>query len=139
MSDWTAGELSLFSEARSLVLTAGDGGGPGVEIGMVVAGGELYVRAYRGAGSRWFRAAREHGHGRVRVDGGGFDVRFETDGLGPSSEIDNAYRAKYGRVAHSLVLGVRAQEATIRIEPAPSRAFDGRKRAGRGAQSPLRE
>ncbi|MGW0856928.1 DUF2255 family protein [Streptomyces sp. NPDC002690] len=118
MNDWTADDLSLFSEAHSLVLTAGDGGNPGVEIGMVVAGGELYVRAYRGVSSRWFRAAREYGHGRVRVNGGGFDVLFETDALDPSPEIDNAFRAKYGRIADSLVASAQARAATIRIEPA---------------------
>ncbi|MFI8952404.1 DUF2255 family protein [Streptomyces sp. NPDC053750] len=29
----------------------------------------MYVRAYPGLRSRWYRAAREHGHGRIRVDG----------------------------------------------------------------------
>jgi hypothetical protein len=53
---WTPGELAVRTDSGSLNLPAGDDGQPGAKIGMVVVGGELYVRAYRGAQSGWYRA-----------------------------------------------------------------------------------
>jgi hypothetical protein len=66
---WTPGELAVLTDSGSLSLSAGDDGQPGVETGMVVVGGELYVRAYRGAQS------------------------------GPADAIDAAYQAKYGNIS----------------------------------------
>ncbi|MFH8625899.1 DUF2255 family protein [Streptomyces vietnamensis] len=117
MSAWTREELALFSEAYALVLTAGDSGNPGVEVGMVTAGGQLYVRAYSGVRSRWYQAAHEHGHGRIVVDGVTHDVLLRTEGSEPFAEIDDAFRAKYGQVASFLLGSADARAATIRIAP----------------------
>ncbi|MEV6106467.1 DUF2255 family protein [Streptomyces sp. NPDC051940] len=89
-----------------------------MEIGMVVAGGQLYVRAYRGVRSRWYQAAREHGHGHIQVGDVRHDVAFRTEGVEPSADIDDAFRVKYGQSAHLLVAGAEARAATIRIVPA---------------------
>lgn len=125
MSTWPLEDQSLLAETHTLVLTAGDGGGgggtaPGVEIGMVVVDGELYVRAYRGVRSRWYGAAREHGHGSIRVGAVTRDVVLVTGGPEPSAGIEAAFRAKYGRVADALVASPEARAATIRIDPAPT-------------------
>ncbi|MFF0478461.1 DUF2255 family protein [Streptomyces sp. NPDC004284] len=117
MTAWTQEELALFSEAHALVLTAGDSGDLGVEVGMVTAGGQLYVRAYGGVRSRWYQAAQEHGHGRIRVDGVTHEVLLRAEGVEPSAEIDDAFRAKYGRVAGFLLCNADARAATIRIAP----------------------
>src|SRR5262249_7430044 len=45
---WESPELELLSRTHALILSAGDDPAQGVEIGMAVTGGELYVRAYRG-------------------------------------------------------------------------------------------
>ncbi|MCW8383888.1 DUF2255 family protein [Streptomyces justiciae] len=119
MTSWTPEEQSLFSETYSLVLTAGDTDGPGVEIGMAVVDGELYVRAYRGVRSRWYRAAREHGYGTVQVGDVSRDVLLTTGGLEPPAGLDAAFRDKYGAVADALVASPQARAATIRIDPAP--------------------
>ncbi|MGW5781729.1 DUF2255 family protein [Streptomyces sp. NPDC003863] len=117
MTAWTQEELALFSEAYALVLTAGDSGDLGVEVGMVTADGQLYVRAYNGVRSRWYQAARQHGDGRIRVDGVTHDVLLRTQGIEPSAEIDDAFLSKYGQVASFLLGSADARAATIRIAP----------------------
>ncbi|MGW1625985.1 DUF2255 family protein [Streptomyces sp. NPDC002172] len=117
MNTWTPEERTLLTDTYSLVLTAGDGEGPGVEIGMALVDGELYVRAYRGVGSRWYRAAREHGRGRIRLGSVTRDVRLTADGLRPPAGLDAAFRDKYGPVADALVAAPKARAATIRIDP----------------------
>ncbi|MFE7392750.1 DUF2255 family protein [Streptomyces sp. NPDC057582] len=120
MTTWTPEELALLTGSESLVLTAGDDGHPGVEIGMVLVRGELYVRAYRGGRSRWYQAAQKHSHGQIRVGTVTRDVLLETRGTRPASEIDAAYRNKYGQAAGPLAASPAAHTATIRIDPAPS-------------------
>ncbi|MGW2034648.1 DUF2255 family protein [Streptomyces spinosus] len=120
MTAWTPEDQDLLAETYALTLTAGDDGqGEGVEIGMVVVDGDLYVRAYRGVRSRWYQAARDHGHGRIRVAGVTRDVCFRTRDLELSPGLEAAFRAKYGALADALVASPEARAATIRIDPAP--------------------
>ncbi|MEV6740330.1 DUF2255 family protein [Streptomyces sp. NPDC051104] len=124
MTTWTPEDLALLTASESLVLTAGDDGHPGVEIGMVLVRGELYVRAYRGVRSRWYQAAQKHSHGQIRVGAVTRDVLLETRDTRPAYEIDAAYRNKYGQAAGALVASPAAHAATIRIDPAPSARRD---------------
>ncbi|MFE7404305.1 DUF2255 family protein [Streptomyces sp. NPDC057557] len=124
MTTWKPEDLTLLSETYSLVLTAGDDGHPGVEIGMVVVDGELYVRAYRRVRSRWYRAAREHGHGRIRVGAVTRDVLLETRDIELPAGLDAAFRDKYGPVSDALVASPEARAATIRVDQAPSSCSD---------------
>jgi len=121
MTTWTPEEVALLTGSKSLVLTVGDDGYPGVEIGMVLVCGELYVRAYRGVRSRWYQAAQGERHGQIRLGAVIRDVTLETQGFWPVSEIDSAYRSKYGQVIGSLVASPTAQAGTVRINPVPSR------------------
>ncbi|MGW9030090.1 DUF2255 family protein [Streptomyces sp. NPDC055722] len=93
-----------------------------MEVGMVVVGGELYVRAYRGAQWGWYQASREHGRGRIRLGHVASDVLLQAlDENGPHDAIDSAYQAKYPSVG-GLVTSSVTRCATIRIIPAqPSR------------------
>ncbi|MEU5088392.1 DUF2255 family protein [Streptomyces sp. NPDC021356] len=120
MNTWSPEDLALLAAHDSLVLTAGDGDRDGVEIGMVVVHGALYVRAYRGVRSRWYQAAREHGRGRIRVGTVAREVLLETGAAGAAAEIDAAYRTAYGTPAAALVASPGARAATIRIHPAPT-------------------
>ncbi|MFI6495475.1 DUF2255 family protein [Streptomyces sp. NPDC050564] len=115
MTTWPPEDLALLTGSESLVLTAGDDDHLGVEIGMVLVGGELYVRAYRGVRSSWYQAAYKHRHGHIRVGAVTRDVLLETRDTRPASEIDAAYRNKYGKTAGAIA----AHAATIRIDPAP--------------------
>jgi hypothetical protein len=83
----------------------------------------MYVRAYRGTGSRWYRAAHELGHGRIRVRDIRRDVALVAvadDGL--ADAIDAAYHAKYGAVG-SIATSAAARSATIRISAALARTL----------------
>ncbi|MET7544002.1 DUF2255 family protein [Streptomyces sp. NPDC005507] len=82
--------------------------------------GELYVRAYRGVRSRWYQAAQQHRHGQIRVGAVTRDVLLETPDTRPASEIDAAYRNKYGQAADALAASPTAHAATMRIDPASS-------------------
>ncbi|MFE7508464.1 DUF2255 family protein [Promicromonospora sp. NPDC057488] len=119
MTSWTPSTLAALRDAFSLHLTAGPTGGdaPEVEVGMVLADGELYVRPQRGTASRWYRAAIGHGTGRVRVAAETVAVRFEPAGPGAAAVVDAAYRLKYGAVA-SFAVTEPARLATLRITPA---------------------
>jgi hypothetical protein len=116
---WTPEDLALLTASESLVLTAGEKGYPSVEIGMVLVRGELYVRAYRGVRSRWYQAAQEHGHGRIRVGAVTRDVLLDGRVLSSADDIDAAYLAKYGQAASGIVASPTAHAATIRMDPVP--------------------
>ncbi|MGW3349237.1 DUF2255 family protein [Nonomuraea rubra] len=120
MTTWTPEDLALLAGSESLVLTAGDEAHPGVEIGMVLVRGELFVRSYRGVRSRWYQAAQKERHGQIRMGAVTRDVLLETRDTTPASEIDAAYRSKYGQAAGALAATPAAHAATIRIDPASS-------------------
>lgn len=94
MTTWRPEDLTRLAESHSLVLTAGDGGGPGVEIGMAVV------------------------DGRIELGGVTREVSFTT-GLESPAGLDAAFAGKYGPVSDALVASAEARAATIRIDPAP--------------------
>ncbi len=97
-----------------------DGVTPGTPtwIWCVEVDGDLYVRAYHGASSRWHQAALAQGAGRIRAAGLMRDVAFAAVD-GPLLErVDAAYRAKYaGSPYLEAMIGARARGATVRIDP----------------------
>lgn len=119
MTPWTPSTLAALRDAFSLHLAAGPAGpdAPEVEVGMVLADGELYVRPQRGTASLWYRAAIGHGTGRIRVTGESVAVRIEPAGPEAGATVDAAYRSKYGEVA-SFAVTETARLATLRITPA---------------------
>ena len=61
----------------------------------VAVGDALYVRAYNGQKSRWYRAAVRQKAGRITAAGMTTEVAFEPVD-GPINDlVDDAYRAKY--------------------------------------------
>ena len=119
MSAWTPAQLRRFGDARSLVLTAG-ASGERVELGMVVVGGDVFVRAFRGTDSLWYRAAVAHRSGSVVVGEDRFEVGYEP-AAGDDDAIEAAYRERYGSTA-AMVATPEARAATLRIVPvAPTR------------------
>lgn len=116
MTTWLPDEAASLAADSSLHLTVGPTPHPGVELGMVVVDDNLYVRAFRGPQSRWFRAALTHGHGRITTVHLDREVRLRADISAPAV-IDAAYREKYGP-AGTLVDNPAAREATLRIDPA---------------------
>jgi hypothetical protein len=112
MSSWDPTDAAVLSDAPSLHLTVGS---EVVELGMVVVDGSLYVRAFRGPASRWYRAALTDPAGRIRV--GPLDRAVS---LAPHPEppgaVDAAYHAKYGSLG-TLVDNPQARRATLRVSP----------------------
>ena len=84
----------------------------------VVVDGALYVRAYNGTQSRWYRAAISQKAGRITVAGMRKEVSFEPVDGAINQSIDDAYRTKYGGSQYlAPMIGPRARAATIRITP----------------------
>ena len=85
----------------------------------VVVDGALFVRAYHGTDSRWFRSALEQRAGRISAAGMTIEVGFEhVSGDELQERIDDAYRAKYGSSSYlASMISARARAATMRVAP----------------------
>ncbi|XVU29094.1 DUF2255 family protein [Actinoplanes sp. CA-054009] len=113
---WSSEEAAALAASPSLVLSVGRNGHEGVELGMVVVDGGLYVRAFRGRRSGWFQAALADPHGHISSGALDRDVLLTAE-RGPAEALDAAYRAKYGANA-GLVASPSAHDATLHIVPA---------------------
>jgi hypothetical protein len=84
----------------------------------VAVDGALYVRAYNGKASRWYRAASKQKAGRITAAGMTKDVVFAPVDGPLLDRIDEAYRLKY-RDSRYLepMIGTRARAATMEIRP----------------------
>ncbi|MEZ4652921.1 MAG: DUF2255 family protein [Candidatus Eisenbacteria bacterium] len=122
MSRWNAEELQKIADTDDLHVSPfredGKTYGTPTWIWSVVVGDDLYVRAYNGTDSRWYRAALEQRAGRIRAAGITIEVTF-----GPAAEtlndrIDDAYRKKYhGSQYFAPMIGSRARHATVLVTP----------------------
>ncbi|WP_216910507.1 DUF2255 family protein [Nocardia noduli] len=119
MTAWPPTDQTLLSDTPTLILNAGENDGPGVEVGMVLIDGELWVRAYRGVDSHWYRAAQDSGWGMIRVAGTVHRVVLLTTDAETPPGLDVAFRSKYGQLA-DILDSPQARAATLRIDPAPS-------------------
>ncbi len=125
MTTWTSDELTRIGAAEELQLASMREDGTlrkPVTMWVVRVGDEVYVRAYKGRTSPWFRGARTRHEGHIRAGGVEKDVTFvEAEGEAAlNDQIDAAYRAKYRRYAASIVESVvtaEARAATIRLVP----------------------
>lgn len=121
---WDTDELHRIVQADDLHIAPfrDDGATYGTPtwVWAVVVDEALYVRAYHGRGSRWYRAAMKQRAGRIIAAGMTKEVIFEPV-VGPINEqIDDAYRAKYGGNPYlSAMIGTQAHLATVRIMPRP--------------------
>jgi hypothetical protein len=125
MSEWTSEQLDKIGAADELEIAAQRPDGslrPYTTIWVVRAGGDLYVRSYRGRGGAWFRSVLRRPEGRVRAAGVERDVTFTEVGDEGRDAIDQAYREKYAsRYASTYVdpmLTADAAAATLRLVPA---------------------
>jgi hypothetical protein len=124
MTPWTNDELSRIGTAEELQIATlrrdGTLRNP-VTIWVVRVGDDLYVRAYKGRTSPWFRGVQTRHAGQIQAGGVVKEVTFveETD-PGINDEISAAYRTKYRRYAKNIVdtvLTSEAQAATIKLVP----------------------
>jgi hypothetical protein len=85
----------------------------------VVVDDNLYVRAYNGVNSRWYKSAMKQKAGRIIAAGIAIEVRFERVQGDVNNAIDEAYKKKYsGSPYLSPMINNRARAATVKIIPA---------------------
>lgn len=78
---------------------------------------QLYVRAYNGTASRWYKAAMEQGIGKIKAAGIERKVRFKAvENMLLNEKIDLAYREKYTESPYlNSMISERAKKATVQI------------------------
>ena len=122
MTTWSKEELSKIAGADDLHISPfredGVTYGTPTWIWSVAVDDGLFVRAYNGQNSRWYRAAVRQKAGRITAAGMKKEVTFEPVD-GPINErIDDAYRAKYrGSPYLGPMIGARARSATVKVMP----------------------
>ena len=122
MGSWSKDELRRVAEADDLHISPfredGVTYGTPTWVWSVAVDDALYVRAYHGQNSRWYRAAVRQKAGRVTAAGMTKEVTFEPVDGPINDRIDDAYRAKYGTSPYlSPMVGASARSATIKILP----------------------
>jgi hypothetical protein len=122
MTAWQKGELRKIVEADDLHISPyredGVTYGTPTWIWSVALDDALFVRAYNGQNSRWYRAAKQQKAGRITAAGVKKEVTFELVDGPINDRIDQAYQAKYGGSPYlSAMIGARARSATVRIVP----------------------
>ena len=122
MTAWLKRELQGISKTDDLHISPlredGKTYGTPTWIWSVVVDGSLYVRAYNGKESRWYKAALGQKAGRITAAGMTKEVTFETVDGEINDRIDDAYGAKYaGSPYLKPMIGGRARTATVRVVP----------------------
>jgi hypothetical protein len=122
MGAWLKKELEGIAQTDDLHISAlredGKTYGRLTWIWSVVVDGGLYVRAYNGRDSRWYKAALQQKAGRITAAGMTKDVAFESVNGEINSRIDDAYRQKYESSPYlKPMIGERARAATVKVVP----------------------
>ena len=120
MSTWLKDELRKIAETDDLHIAPFREDrktyGTPTWIWSVVVDGELFVRAYNGQNSRWYKAAMRHRAGRITAAGMTKEVTFEPVTGEINDRVDDAYRTKYkGSPFLDPMIGTRARSATVRV------------------------
>src|SRR5215471_10269114 len=99
VKQFSADELKKIDEADDLHISPfredGKTYGTPTWIWAVVVNGELYVRAYNGVSSRWYKSALEQKAGHIIAAGMTKEVRFEPVEGHIDKLVDEAYKTKY--------------------------------------------
>jgi hypothetical protein len=122
MSAWSKDELRRIAEADDLHVSPfredGVTYGTPTWIWSVAVGDSLYVRAYNGQDSSWYKAALRQQAGRITSAGMIKEVAFEPAEGPINDRIDDVYREKYkGSPYLAPMIGARARSATVKITP----------------------
>lgn len=122
MSAWQNDELNNIAETDDLHISPfredGVTYGTPTWIWSVVVEDALYVRAYNGQNSRWYKAAMQQQAGRISAAGMEKEVSFAPVGGPINDRIDDAYREKYsGSPYLEPMIGKRARAATVKVTP----------------------
>lgn len=119
---FTDDELKRIDEADDLHIAPyredGKTYGTPTWIWEVVVEGDLYVRAYNGVNSRWYKAAMKQKAGRIQAAGMTKEVSFEPVEEGMNHAVDEVYSKKYSGSPYLYsMVSDRARAATVKICP----------------------
>ena len=122
MAEWNKDELKKISETDDLHISPfredGKTYGTPTWIWSVVVGDDLFVRAYNGKNSSWYKAAIKQKAGRISAAGMTKEVTFEPVDGEVNNLIDSTYEKKYkGSPYLKPMISDRARSATIKITP----------------------
>lgn len=126
-ASWAPDDLARIAAADDLYVApyrppgGPRGGVPGTPtwIWSVGVGGGLYVRAYRGEQSTWYRSAIETRTGQITAGGRVIEVTFEPAGRDALPLVDRAYAEKYaGSVYLPAMIQADVRATTLRLSPA---------------------
>ena len=131
MSTWSKDELSKIAETDDLHISPfredGKTYGTPTWIWSVVISDALYVRAYNGQNSRWYKAAMRQRAGRITAAGMTKEVTFEAVKGSINDRIDDAYRMKYQDSPYLRPMtGARARISTVKVMPLDRNASSSR-------------
>ena len=123
MTSWTRHDLERIGAAEELQLASFKEDGTlrkPITIGVVRVGDDLYVRAYRGRETAWFRHIQRRHEGRISAGGVTKDVTFVdvSDDESLNNEIDAAYQSKYQRYSATYVdpmIAPQARATTLKL------------------------
>jgi hypothetical protein len=127
MATWPKEELRKIAEADDLHIAPfredGVTYGTPTWIWSVAVNDALYVRAYYGQKSSWYRAAVRQKAGRITAAGITKEVTFEPVQRPINDFVDGAYRAKYkGSLYLGHITGAGARSATVKVMPRDTKA-----------------
>lgn len=122
MKSWSEDELQRLGETDDLHISPLREDnvtlGTPTWIWSVVVGDKLYVRAYNGRSSRWYKAAMRQKYGRITAAGMTRDVAFQPGTIEAQDAIDAAYRTKYSNSPYlKTMVESQAQSATVLVSP----------------------
>jgi len=121
MSMWPIDLLRTIAQADDLHVSPfredGVTYGTPTWIWSVAVGDALYVRAYNGRDSRWYKAAVRQKAGRITAAGMTKEVTFEP-AEGPINDRRDAYPPKYHDSPYlGPMIGARTRSATVSVMP----------------------
>ncbi|HEU5367694.1 MAG TPA: DUF2255 family protein [Ktedonobacterales bacterium] len=125
MTNWTPSDLERIGAADELHLATFKQDGTlrkPVIIWVVCVGEDIYVRAYRGRETGWFRQTQRQREGRIVAGGVTKEVALvdASADAALNNEVDAAYQSKYRRYSATYVdpmLAPPARATTLKLEP----------------------
>ena len=122
MSEWIKDEIGMIANSDDLHVSPfredGKTYGTPTWIWSVVVGDELFVRAYNGKNSSWYKAALKQKAGRIKAAGMTKEVTFEPVEGTFNDSIDEAYKLKYkGSPYLNPMISAQSRSATLKVIP----------------------
>ena len=122
MSEWIKDEIGMIANSDDLHVSPfredGKTYGTPTWIWSVVVGDELFVRAYNGKNSSWYKAALKQKAGRIKAAGMTKEVTFEPVEGTINDSIDEACKLKYkGSPYLNPMISAQSRSATLKVIP----------------------